>query len=141
NALRAFQEQNALKATGELDTPTWEKLAQDAEPALIEYTISEADVRGPFSDEIPDKFEKKAELKRLDYTGPEEMLAERFHMDEDLLERLNKGKAFHKAGTVVVVANVNVKPVALHTKVGKIEVDKARKSVRVLGSDGKLIAA
>src|SRR5205085_8777313 len=48
NALRAFQQQNGLKATGELDTPTWEKLAQDAEPALIEYTISEADVRGPF---------------------------------------------------------------------------------------------
>src|SRR6478736_897433 len=33
NALRAFQEHNGLKPTGELDTPTWEKLAQDAEPA------------------------------------------------------------------------------------------------------------
>ena len=29
-------------------------------------------------------------------------------------------------------ASVNVKPVALSTKIGKIEVDKARKSVRVL---------
>src|SRR5256714_13060685 len=105
NALRAFQEQNGLKATGELDTPTWEKLAKDDEPIAIEYTISDADVRGPFTEEIPDKFEKKAELKRLDYTGPEEMLAERFHMDEDLLERLNRGKSLDKAGTVIVVAN------------------------------------
>jgi lipoprotein-anchoring transpeptidase ErfK/SrfK len=36
-------------------------------------------------------------------------------------------------------ANVNVKPVAL-AKVGKVEVDKTRKSVRVLAPDGKLIA-
>src|SRR3954468_16292087 len=47
NALRAFQHHNGLKATGELDTPTWEKLAQHDEPAAIEYTISEADVKGP----------------------------------------------------------------------------------------------
>src|SRR4029077_854475 len=45
NALRAFQEQNRLKASGELDTPTWEKLAQDAEPAVIEYTITASDVK------------------------------------------------------------------------------------------------
>ena len=32
NALRAFQEQNGLNASGELDAPTWEKLTQDAEP-------------------------------------------------------------------------------------------------------------
>jgi hypothetical protein len=32
---------------------------------LIEYTISRADVAGPFVAEIPDSYEKKAELKRL----------------------------------------------------------------------------
>src|SRR4051812_3305436 len=45
NALRAYQEQNGLAATGELDAATFEKLAQGAEPVLIEYTIREADVR------------------------------------------------------------------------------------------------
>ena len=68
------------------------------------------------------------------------MLAERFHMDEDLLEQLNRGKKFDQAGAVIAVANVNVKPVALNTKVGKLEVDKARNSVRVLAPDGKLLA-
>lgn len=140
NALRAFQERNGLTASGELDVPTWDKLKQDAEPALVEYTISRADVAGPFAEEIPASYEKKAELKRLDYTGVTEMLAERFHLDEDLLEQLNRGKSFDEAGTVIVVANVNVKPVALTTKVGKLEVDKTRKSVRVLAPDGKLLA-
>jgi lipoprotein-anchoring transpeptidase ErfK/SrfK len=141
NALRAFQQHNGLSASGELDRATWEKLAQSPDPAMIEYTITRADVAGPFSEEIPDDYEKKAELKRLDYVGPAEMLAERFHMDEELFERLNRGKAFDQAGTVIMVANVNVKPVALSTKVGKLEVDKSNNLVRVRAPDGKLIAA
>ena len=140
NALRAFQQQSGLKESGELDLTTWEKLAQGSEPAMIEYTITRQDVRGPFAERIPDDYKKKVELKRLDFTGPREALAERFHMDEDLLEALNKGKAFDQAGTVIVVANVNVKPVALKAKVAKIEVDKSNNTVRVLAADGKLLA-
>jgi lipoprotein-anchoring transpeptidase ErfK/SrfK len=140
NALRAFQDQNGMKASGELDAATWEKLAQDTAPIVVEYTITNADVKGPFADDIPDKMEKQATLKRLDYTSAAEMLAERFHMDEDLLTRLNRGKKLDQAGTVITVANVNVKPVALETKLGKIEVDKKRKLVRALAPDGKPIA-
>ena len=140
HALRAFQQQNGLATSGELDAATFEKLSQDAARVVSEYTISAKDVAGPFSAEIPDDYEKKAELKRLDYTGPAEMLAERFHMDEDLLAALNPGKSFDQAGTVILVANVNVKPVALRGKIDRIEVDKKQKTVRVLASDGKLIA-
>jgi lipoprotein-anchoring transpeptidase ErfK/SrfK len=140
NALRAFQKENGLQENGELNAETWSKLAQGSEPAVIEYTITAGDVKGPFADEIPEKMEKKAALKRLDYTGADELLAERFHMDEDLLTSLNPGKKFDKAGTVIAVANVNVKPVALKGKIGKLEVDKSRKQLRVLGSDGKLLA-
>jgi lipoprotein-anchoring transpeptidase ErfK/SrfK len=139
-ALRAFQQQNGLTANGELDQSTFTKLAQDAAPAVIEYTISAKDVAGPFSAEIPDDYEKKAGLKRLDYTGPAEMLAERFHMDAELLAHLNPGKAFDQVGTVITVANVNMKPAALGTTIGKIEVDKTRKSLRVLSPGGKLLA-
>src|SRR6185295_6195577 len=112
----------------------WSRLTQDAAPALVEYTITPQDVAGPFTEEIPKSYAKKAELKRLDYTGPAEMLAERFHMDDDLLEQLNRGKSFDEAGAVIVVANVNVKPVALTAKIGKLEIDKTRKSVRVLAA-------
>ena len=140
NALRAFQQQNGLNASGELDDATWKKLTESPEPALIEYTISAADTKGPFAEEIPESYEKKAELKRLDYTGPLELIAERFHMDEELLRQLNRGKSFDQAGTVIAVANVNVKPVALRMKAARLEVDKTRKSVRALAADGKLLA-
>lgn len=140
NALRVYQEQNGLQPSGELDTPTWEKLTQDGEPAVTEYRITEEDVKGPFAEDIPDKMEKQAGLKRLDYTSAAEMLAERFHMDEGLLERLNRGKKLDQAGTAITVANVNVKPASLDTKLAKIEVDKKRKLVRALSSDGAPIA-
>jgi lipoprotein-anchoring transpeptidase ErfK/SrfK len=140
NALRTFQQQNGLNTSGELDAATWKKLTESPELALIEYTISAADTKGPFVAEIPDSYEKKAELKRLDYTGPLELLAERFHMDEDLLRQLNRGKSFDQAGIAITVANVGVKPVALRDKAAKLEVDKARKSVRALAPDGRLLA-
>jgi len=140
NALRAYQDQNGLKANGQLDTATWEKLTQDSEPVAIEYTITDDDLKGPFTDDIPKKMEKQADLKRLDYQSPAEMLAERFHMDEDLLKRLNRGKKLDEAGTAITVANVNVKAVALNEKLAKIEVDKKHKILRALGSDGTLLA-
>src|SRR5262245_51953869 len=40
NALRAFQDQNGMNASGELDAATWEKLAQDSAPTVVEYTIT-----------------------------------------------------------------------------------------------------
>jgi lipoprotein-anchoring transpeptidase ErfK/SrfK len=141
NALRAFQQKNGLSASGELDDATWNKLTESPEPAVTEYTISAADIKGPFVERIPDDYEEKAALARLDYTGPVELLAERFHMDEALLRRLNPGRSFDQAGTVIAVANVNVKPVALQARSVKLEVDKARNAVRVIGGNGTLLAA
>ena len=103
--------------------------------------LTAADVKGPFADEIPKKYQDKAKLKRLDYTSAAEMLAERFHMDQAFFEEINHGKALDKAGTSITVANVNVKPVALGAKAAKLEVDKGNGVVRVLAKDGALLAA
>jgi lipoprotein-anchoring transpeptidase ErfK/SrfK len=141
NALRAFQKKNAQSETGKLDQDTWSKLAPDSEPVLIEYTIRAADLKGPFADEIPAKYQDKAKLKRLDYTSAAEMLAERFHMDQEFFEELNRGKALDQAGTAILVANVNLRPVALGAKAAKIEADKQNNIVRVLAKDGALLAS
>ena len=138
NALRAFQQQNGLKDSGELDPPTWSKLLEtSAEPALGDYVISDDDAKGPFVEDIPDSFEKKAELKRLAYTGPEELVAEKFHMDEDLVEQLNPGKALDRPGTSIVVANVQRAPPKI--QVQRVVVEKNARSVRAFDREGKLV--
>ncbi len=138
-AVKAFEGHHGLNVDGELDPEVLARLVEaDGRPALKEYTIAEADVRGPFAKEIPEKFEDKAELDRLAYTSPKELLAERFHMDEDLLEALNPGKSFDKAGTRILVADVETpKP---DVKVRRIEVDRAAKALRAFAEDGALIA-
>jgi lipoprotein-anchoring transpeptidase ErfK/SrfK len=139
NALRAFQQQTGIPESGDLDPPTWAKLVETSpEPALKEYVISREDVRGPFVSEIPDDYAKQAALKELAYTGPGELLAEKFHMDESLLTRLNPGKRLDRAGTRIVVANVR-RPVP-QIEVTRLVVDKAQGSLRAFDRDGRLVA-
>jgi hypothetical protein len=57
--------------------------------------------------------EKKSELQGLSYKTPQEELAEKFHMSQDLLRRLNPQTSFEHAGEEIIFANVE--PMALHT--------------------------
>lgn len=141
NAIKAFEKAHNLKIDGKLDEELWTKLNEPfSEPVLAEYTISDKDVEGPFVEEIPDKLEDLVGLDRLAYTGPEELLAEKFHMDEDLLKALNPGKNLDKAGTSIVVANVNAARESNAGKVAKIEIVKSERVLRALAEDGSTIA-
>jgi lipoprotein-anchoring transpeptidase ErfK/SrfK len=141
NAIKAFEKAHNLKIDGKLDEELWTKLNEpSSEPVLAEYTISDKDVEGPFVEEIPDKLEDLVGLDRLAYTGPEELLAEKFHMDEDLLKALNPGKNLDKAGTSIVVANVNAARESNAGKVAKIEIVKSERVLRALAEDGSTIA-
>jgi lipoprotein-anchoring transpeptidase ErfK/SrfK len=146
NALEAFRKANGLESKGKgIDEETLAKLSETAkesgEPVLTEYTITDEDVKGPFAKEIPDDLEAQGKLDRLAYTGPVELLAERFHMDEDFLKELNPDKDFAKAGTTITVANVKAGAAENGSgAVKRIEVDKAEKQLRAYGDDDKLIA-
>jgi lipoprotein-anchoring transpeptidase ErfK/SrfK len=138
-ALTAFQELHQLKTSGRLDAPTWEKLNANAgEAVLIEYALKEADVKGPFTENVPTKMEEMAGLKGLNYRSPLELLSEKFHMDEKLLKALNPEKQFRDAGETIVVANVEQR--GEQSRVSKIEVDKKRKVLRARNKDGELVA-
>ncbi|RDI58864.1 L,D-transpeptidase family protein [Microvirga subterranea] len=141
NAIKAFEKARDLKVDGKLDEELWAKLNEtSSDPVLIEYKITEDDVKGPFTEKIPHKLEEQAKLDRLGYTSAEELLAEKFHMDEDLLKALNPDKSFDKAGTSIVVANVDVETSGEPEKVAKIEVVKSEHVLRALAQDGSLIA-
>ncbi|WP_392353233.1 L,D-transpeptidase [Brevundimonas sp. LF-1] len=79
-----------------------------------------------------------AKLKTVGYATPLEMLAEKFHMTEGLLQALNPGVDFAKAGQTIVVAAVAQTDLA--AEVAHIVVDKAERSVRVYDAADKLLA-
>jgi lipoprotein-anchoring transpeptidase ErfK/SrfK len=95
-------------------------------------------VKGPFTPEIPKKLEDMSTLEHLDYAGPVELLAEKFHVSEALLRQLNRGRALDRAGSVIVVPNV--RGVRSDDAVARVEVDKKLKAVRAFADDGTLVA-
>lgn len=139
NAISAFERANDLPQDGQLDADVWAKLTADGGPILTDYVITAADANGPYTPEIPKAYEDMARLDRLGFTGPLEALAERFHMDQALLQALNPGADFSVAGTRIIVAAAG--PDTLPAKVASIEVDKARKQVRAYDDGGRLLAA
>lgn len=138
-AIEALEVRESLIVDGRLDEDVWATLAPEAiEPALIDYKITAEDVAGPFLDGLARDYRELAALERIAFTGPLELLAERFHMDEDLLKELNPGKDFTQPGTVVVVADVG-EPVG-ETSVERIEIDGKAGSLRAYDGAGLLVA-
>ena len=109
-AVSAFQQVYGLPATGELDEATWQKLLTStrSEPALVEYTITQQDLEGPFTPQIPADLVEQGNLKRLDYRNALEGLGEKFHASPALLKRINPEATFGRAGESVMVPNVEV---------------------------------
>jgi lipoprotein-anchoring transpeptidase ErfK/SrfK len=138
-ALVVFEAEQGLPATGKLSEGVWQKLtATSSDPVLETYTLSNEDLRGPFVKSVPKKMEDMKDLPSLDYTSPQEKLAEKFHMSEELLGALNPGVQFDTAGRSVVVASKVAGE--LPAKVARLEVDKSRQTVKVFDQSDKLLA-
>jgi lipoprotein-anchoring transpeptidase ErfK/SrfK len=138
-ALAAFQTSQQLQGSGRLDQATWAKLTGHAEaPAVVDYAITDADTKGPFTPKMPSKMEDMAKLEKLGYRNAGERLAEKFHMDEKLLKALNPGETFSVVGDSILVANVQ-REEEQH-RAGKVEVDKRSRVVRALAANGELLA-
>lgn len=135
-AVTAYQKANGLEASGELDPATWEKLNADIAPILIEYTLTQDDVDGPFR-EIPTDTMAKAELDALPYSSVEEALGERFHASPALLKQLNPAADFSVAGTRIAVPNVSAGE-RLPTP-AKVVVSKSLSALQLLDESGKVL--
>ena len=123
NALRALPAAATRSPTAASSIrPTWDEAdAQGARArVLIEYAITADDVKGPFAEEIPGKLreEGEAQAARLHQRGRDAGRALP-HGRGRFSRTLNREKDFDKTGTAIVVANVNVKPVALSDRSAK----------------------
>jgi len=137
-AVAAYESANGLHVDGELDEEVFQKLTlADGRPVLGDYVITEEDVKGPFAT-LPDNMTDQARLKAMGYESAREALAEKFHMTEDLLAKLNPDADFTKAGTSIVVAQPGNDE--LGADIALIEVDKADKALRAYDAGGKLLA-
>jgi peptidoglycan hydrolase-like protein with peptidoglycan-binding domain len=100
-AIVAFEAMHNLPVDGIPDTEMIRALDSGG-PVVGHYEIVPGDVAA-IVPPIPEDYAEKAQRDFLGYEGVPEELAERFHMDVDLLRALNPGIAY-KAGDIVYVA-------------------------------------
>ncbi|TCB52446.1 murein L,D-transpeptidase [Acinetobacter sp. ANC 4779] len=139
-AIASFQQISGLKPTGTLTQETWDALVakQGSKPAFVEYTLSDADLKGPYAESIPHDYALQAKMKGLYYTRITEMLGEKFHMDEDFLKKLNPKATFKKAGEKIIVANIrNEVPEDIHL----IVAHKGAKQLYLFNSRNQMIGS
>lgn len=135
-AIAGFQRYKGLPASGELDAQTWAALNTDTADALVSYTVTAADVAGPFKP-IPSDMVEKSKLDALGYTSAAEALGERFHASPKLLRRLNPGQDIGRAGATLLVPNVTA---AALPKAAKVVVDKSEGTLSLVDAAGKAYA-
>ena len=138
-ALAAYAAAHGMTARGLPDKALWDALADgDAAPATQAYLITAADVAGPFIGTPSKDYQALSKLPALSYSSPEQLLAEKFHMSQPLLEALNPGADFSKAGATILVAAP--RPAGRDYQAARIEVDKGANALRVYSADGELAA-
>ncbi|QIL03411.1 murein L,D-transpeptidase [Sphingomonas sinipercae] len=134
----AYQKANGLDPTGEVGSALLQRLsANDAGALLKTYTVTEADVAGPFHS-VPEGLTAMAELDAVTYESAAEALAEKFHMARSFFEALNPGADFAKAGTRIVIADAGADK--LGDAVVDIEVDKDANELRAYAAGKRLVA-
>jgi len=137
SALSAFQRAKGLTATGELDDASLAALDTGAAAALVNYTITAADVDGPFV-KTPTSALAKSKMKSIAYQSAAEAIGEKFHASPALLRKLNPGVALDAAGGTLVVPNVmDMAPLPMASK---IIVDKSDSALRLFDAEGNAYA-
>ncbi|WP_426028910.1 L,D-transpeptidase [Brevundimonas sp. TWP2-3-4b2] len=136
-AIGAYRKANNLGSGDRADAALLQHLAAaDTARVMTQYVMTAADVAGPFS---PPARGKLADIARngTNFVSPLERLAERFHITEALLQGLNPGVDFSRAGQTLVVPAVTDTPLA---GVARIVVNKTERSARAFDAAGKLLA-
>ncbi|MBR0780067.1 L,D-transpeptidase family protein [Bradyrhizobium iriomotense] len=137
-ALRAYAEARQLPGS-DIPTEVWKALRADERPVTLTYAITERDVAGPFLNRLPSKMEDMKGIPKLGFTSPREALAEKFHMSEQLLEALNPGRRFDRAGDTIVVADTASTGEGAPAKADRVEIDKVRQTVKLFDKSNALI--
>ena len=146
-----LQKSEGLPAHGQVDRQTYERMIQLAgnpDRLVVEYKLTEKDVKGPF-EKIPGDIYEKAKMDCMCYESLEEQLAEMFHVSPALLKQLNSKVTLNdlKAGDSITVPNLPSPMIPGQSKpenkpdktVARIVVSDGGHYVHGLDSQGKLV--
>jgi len=137
SAVAAYNVAKNIKGSA-INKATWAALGVDTAPVLVPYTLTAADVAGPF-EVIPEAMPDKAKLPALGYENIAEALGEKFHISPTLLRKLNRGIKLDRAGTVIQVPNVARPPIE-KTAGMVIRVSRSHRAVEAVGDNGVVMA-
>jgi lipoprotein-anchoring transpeptidase ErfK/SrfK len=133
-ALAGFEAMSSLPVDGRPDQDVLDRLATGS-PVIQPYRISAEDADG-LVDEIPEDYTKQAGMKSLAHMSVAERLAERFHMDVDLLKALNQRSAFRTGETIAVA----IPEAPKEGEAKRIEARKRSGQVIVYAGDNRVLA-
>ena len=143
-ALWWYQRSRGINATepGALDEATFRMLAASAGgvAALVQYSLTEEDLKGPFVS-VPEDMYDKAELQCLCYESLKEKLAEQFHTSMDFLDQLNKDVSFVdlRAGQQIWVPNVRARLEQDRPDIARVVVSIRGNTFNAFDASGNLI--
>jgi lipoprotein-anchoring transpeptidase ErfK/SrfK len=144
-AVTAFQRAHGLPATGRVDDATRQRLNERAgnQPPFVTYEITDADLAGPFTPDIPSDLVAQSKLPTLDYRSALEALAEKYHSSPLLLRQLNREATFERAGERISVPNIAtfdpLAPAPGTRPAAVIAVSKATGSLTVEDAEGAVL--
>jgi lipoprotein-anchoring transpeptidase ErfK/SrfK len=148
-ALGAMRASRKIAATGGPDCETWKALGGDgADAAVMTYTVTDEDVKGPFEPNIPRDLPDQAALPALAYRSALEQIAERFHAAPSLLQKLNPGLTIAAGRQIKVPAVLAFDPAAKPPPPGSndarpsdiaILVSRDESALRATRTDGTLV--
>lgn len=135
-ALKAWQKNEGLKETGDLDRATRDVLLLRA-PALTEYTFTATDLAAIRT--VPATWLEKSQMDVLGYNNALELVAERSRANPKLIAKLNPQANWDNVlpGTVFTVPSAE--PVLPEIKVSRIHVYLAEHVLQVVDATGRVL--
>jgi lipoprotein-anchoring transpeptidase ErfK/SrfK len=135
-ALKAFQRNEGLRETGDLDKSTRQVLALTA-PALTEHTLTTVEFAQVKP--LPDTYLEKSQQTSLGYTSVLELVAELYHANPGYLKKLNPGIDWTAVlpGAVIKVPAVGLFTTTL--KAAKIHISLSEHTLEATDETGRII--
>ena len=143
-ALWWYQRSRGIEAAepGALDEATFRSLAAAAggAPSVVQRTLSEEDVKGPFVS-VPEEMYDKAKLDCLCYESKKEKIAETFHTTQEFLDTLNPDVDWSavKAGDRLWVPNVRAGVTSPRPDIARVVVSIKGNTFNAFDAQGNLV--